>query len=230
MQPTFTVIRRSSLTPEQKPLLESYYRLRKKAFEAGWGKTIYQAEANEYDLMPDTVFILMHEGERTIAGTRLFVHTPGDPKKLPCENTKGFLKLEKLLPHLDVTQKCYAELGGTVVDPEYKGQNLAQQLYERAYAEAKSLTCGTAQTPLEFLVTHANERILRSTLLAANNQGFHSLVRGDTRWHDRRLGSHPQMVFQSLDKDYPFLSDSMKIQRVGTEGMGYLKTLGQRSR
>jgi hypothetical protein len=161
---------------------EQYYALRKRAFEARWGENLYPDGPNDYDLRADTVFALLVEDGKVIAGTRVVFHPIGSDVKTPMEINHPNFTLSNLLPPVLATPHLsYAELGGIVADPDpaYRGRHLGTKITEGTLNLIRAKVIRNNDQPVEVVITSASDAGLGPIVRSVSKLKLKGILRCD---------------------------------------------------
>lgn len=177
----FIILNAGAADAASSSLKEQYYALRSKAFDAHWGNRLYPSGPDDYDLKPDTIYLLQTAGDKVISGLRLLPHFPGSEEITSSERRHPEFQLQKLLPHLDRKNLFYAELSGIVADPSplYRNRHLGTGLVKDLFDKVKAGAITHEGVPLNLLFSSASKTGLGPIVRAAQETSMPGIIRVD---------------------------------------------------
>ncbi len=192
---------------DRRELLPTYFALRAEVYNA-FGMMYYTTEPTEHDILPDTIFILVMQGEQVVGGARVLQHLAFSNARLHTQDAME-KTLEQSMPHLDIETMHYAELGGLFLQQEVrKIPNLSHALHEQLFLIVKALN-------MDFAVAEVVPTNLTRFMNVAEKMGVQQLVpRPDIRSTDGDEDFRTFVSFKS-EQDLPLLSPEQKMQGIG---------------
>lgn len=118
-------------------LLEKYYKLRGEVFTSYWGLENFSYKPDRFDDIAHT--LVVKAGEQCLGGARLIIKKAGSSLLLPMED-KTF-RLNKVLPHLNLSGSSYAELSRLALAQELRTGQFSAEIYKTIvnYARKRKL-------------------------------------------------------------------------------------------
>ncbi len=116
----------SFVVSKNEMLLQQYYALREECFRTELGVTDFDGGEDHYD-RSGTVLLAVEDGERVIAGMRIFGSYADKPVLLPLENEA--FRIRDSFPELGLTSRSYCYWGRLVCHPSHRNDKGFAKLF-----------------------------------------------------------------------------------------------------
>lgn len=145
-------------------LIQAYFDIRGEVFLNDHNDDIYIPGADKWDKHPDTIFIVAidkdGDTERVVGGRRIIVHRPDSALRLSLEERRGAY-LSGIVPHLDLTNISYGEVGGLAFDRSIRGDGLGASTLFGIYRKTLEIAA-QADVPLLFIAAVGDRNLARN--------------------------------------------------------------------